>query len=68
MAEYGYEVWFDGQALMQSSNADIWFESEIDAEDEAKDAISQKIDEWKSDSSWDGETINDFEIKIIERI
>ena len=65
--EYAYEVWYEGQALVQSANADEWFESKTDAEDEAEATISEILDEWKSDGCWDGEVKEDFDIKIIER-
>lgn len=67
MTEYAYEIWYEGQALIQSANADEWFESENEADDEARDAIIELLDDWKSDGCWDGEVEEDFDIKIIER-
>lgn len=67
MTEYAYEVWYEGQALVQSANADEWFCNETDAEDEAEATISEILDEWKSDGCWSGEAEEDFDIKITER-
>ena len=65
--EYAYEVWYEGQALVQSSNADEWFESENEADDEARNAITDLLNDWKSEGCWSGEAEEDFDIKIIER-
>lgn len=67
MTEYGYEVWFEGQALTETTQYDDWFESEEEANEAACDYIRDKIDDWKSDGCWDGEVEEDFDIKIIER-
>ena len=67
MNKYAYEIWYEGQAIQQSANADCWYDSEVDAEDDAEVAISDIIDEWKSDGVWSGEVEEDFDIKIIER-
>lgn len=67
MTEYGYEVWFDGQCLSETTRYDDWFESEEEANEAACDAVREHIDTWKSDGNWDGETFDDFEIIIKER-
>ena len=67
MTEYGYEIWYEGQAIQQSANADDWYDTEAEAEDEAELAVSETIDEWKSDGVWAGEVAEDFDIKIVER-
>lgn len=67
MTEYGYVVWFEGQSLTETTNYDDWFASEEDAYEAACDAVRDKIDEWKSDDTWDGETFDDFDITIKER-
>lgn len=67
MKEYGYEIWLDGQCLIDSENCDEHFDSEEEANEVACDAVRDRLDEWKSDGCWDGETFEDFDIRIIER-
>ncbi len=67
MTEYAYEIWYEGQAIEESANADNWFDSEANADEEAESAIIGIIDEWKSDGCWSGEAEEDFDIKIRER-
>lgn len=67
MTEYGYIIWFEGQSLTETTNYDDWFETKDDAYEAACDAVRDKIDEWKSDDTWDGETFEDFDITIKER-
>lgn len=67
MTEYGYIVWFEGQSLTETTMYDDWFASKEDANEAACEYIRDKIDEWKSDDTWDGETFEDFDITIKER-
>lgn len=67
MTQYAYEIWYEGNAIQQSANADSWFDSEVDAIDEADASISEILDDWKSDGVWAGEAEEDFDIKIVER-
>ena len=52
----------DGRAAKQHAE----FESEEEATEEAKADIEGRIEQWKEDSSYLGETINDFDIRIKE--
>ena len=62
-----YEIWFDGQCIMDRAGVDdTEFESEEEALEEAYEETEDKIQEWKEDGSWDGETLEDFDIRIKE--
>lgn len=57
---YSYEIWMSGCMLCQGDG----FESEEEATEEATTRIEDIIDDWKIENSYDGETIEDFEIII----
>ena len=65
MTEYGYEIWFDGQCLTESY--DMTYETEDEAYDEGKAEALDRIEEWKSEGCYDGETLDDFDIRITEK-
>ena len=58
-----YEVWMDGQCLTES---DYDFENEIEAEEEGRQAAEDRIQMWKDDDVWDGETLDDFDVRVKE--
>ena len=57
---YSYEIWMSGCMLNQGDG----FESEEEAEEGATTQIEDIIDDWKIENSYDGETVDDFEIII----
>lgn len=59
-----YEVWFEGQCLIDSDNVDAEFESEEEALEEGTEMAEDRIQEWKEDGSWDGETLADMDIRV----
>ena len=63
---YKYEIWFDGQCIIDSDNVDTEFETEEEAMDEGLDEANQRLYEWKVNGCWSGETIEDFDIKVKE--
>lgn len=65
-AMYKYEIWFDGQCIIDSDNVDTEFESEEEAMEEALEVAEDRIQEWKADGSWDGEKLDDFDIRVKE--
>lgn len=63
---YKYEIWFEGQCIIDSDNVDTEFESEEEAMEEALEVAEDRIQEWKADGSWDGEKLDDFDIRVKE--
>lgn len=63
---YSYEIWFGGSCIINGLNANELFEDENEAEEVAKDAVVDRINDWKIDECYDGETEEDFNIEIIE--
>ena len=63
---FKYEIWFDGQCIIDSDNVDAEFESEEEAMEEAKADVEGRIEQWKEDSSYLGETVDDFDIRVKE--
>ncbi len=56
-----FELWFDGNMLTES---DYEFDTEEEAEEEAKDTAEYKIQLWKIDDAYSGETVDDFDIRL----
>lgn len=52
---YYYKVYYESTLLRDSSELDEFFETEEDAEEEARDFIEDRIEQWKSDMAWDEE-------------
>ena len=52
---YYYKVYYESTLLRDSSELDEFFEDYEDAEEEAKDFIEERIEEWKADMAWDEE-------------
>lgn len=52
---YYYKVYYESTLLRDSSELDEFFETYEDAEEEAKDFIEDRIEQWKSDMAWDEE-------------
>lgn len=64
---YKYEIWHDGSCIIDRAGYDdTEFESYEEANEEALDVAEDKIQEWKDDNCWDGETLEDFDIRIID--
>ena len=63
---FKYEIWFDGQCIIDGDNVDAEFESEEEAMEEAKADVESRIEQWKEDSSYLGETVEDFDIRVKE--
>ena len=63
---WGYEVWHDGQCLIDSENADVSFESEDEALEEGTWEAENRIQEWKDEGTWNGETLEDFDVMTKE--
>lgn len=59
---YKYELWLDGNMLTE----DEGFDTEEDAEEEGRTAAEDRIYDWKANGCWDDETVDDFEIKVME--
>ena len=59
---FGYEVWNGGSCL----HSDTGFEDEDEAREEANASIETIIQDWKLEEAWEGETAEDFEIKVFE--
>lgn len=52
---YYYKVYYESTLLRDSSELDEFFENYEDAEEEAKDFIEERIEQWKADMAWDEE-------------
>ena len=64
---YKYEIWHDGSCIMDRTGADdCEYETEEEALAEANSEAENKIQEWKDDDAWSGETVEDFDIRIKE--
>ena len=59
---FKYELWMDGNMLTEESG----FENEAEAEEEGKQAAEGRIQMWKDDDAYSGETIDDFDIRVKE--
>ena len=57
-----FELWHDGQCLREEDG----FETESEAEEEGKECAKQRIQYWKDEDAWDGETVDDFDIRVEE--
>lgn len=62
----GYEVWLDGNCLIDSANSETMFEDSEEAYNEASDDVIDKLNDWKAEGTWNGEEFDDFEIKVKE--
>lgn len=61
---YKYYIFMDGQLLTESYEME--YETEEEALEEGKQEIRDRIDDWKSEGCYDGETMEDFVIEIKE--
>ena len=59
---FKYELWMDGNMLTEESG----FEDEAKAEEAGKQAAEDRIQMWKDDDAYCGETIDDFDIRVKE--
>lgn len=57
-----FELWHEGNCLHEEEG----FETEVEAEREGLQSAKDRIEMWKSDNAWDGETVEDFDIKVKE--
>lgn len=60
---YRFELWFDGQCLHEDDDV---FESEMEAMEEGIESAIERINLWKMEDAWHGETVDDFDIRIKE--
>ena len=60
---YRFELWFDGQCLHEDDDV---FESEMEAMEEGIESAVERINLWKREDAWHGETVDDFDIRIKE--
>lgn len=58
---FRYELWFEGNCLTET---DYEYETYWEAEEEASLDIEGRIDDWKANDAYNGETENDFEVII----
>lgn len=64
---YKYEIWFDGQCIMDRTGVDdMEYESEEEALEAGYEEAEDRIQEWKEDEAWDGETLADMDIRVKE--
>lgn len=63
MMRYKFEIW-DSETMLTDSPYD--FETEEEAMEEGLAEISSRIEEWKSEGCWDGETVEDYDIRVKE--
>lgn len=65
---YKYEIWFDGECIMdRTSYDDCEYETEEEAREEALEDIKTRIEQWKEDGGYNGETVEDFDIEIVDQ-
>ena len=62
---YKFEIW-DAGSMLTDSPYD--FETEDEAMEEALAEISSRIEYWKIEGTWDGETVEDYDIRVKENI
>lgn len=60
---FKYEVWMDGNCLSES---DYEYETEQEAMEDGIEVAKGRINDWKFDNAWNGETLDDFDIKVKE--
>lgn len=58
---FGYEIWYEGNCIRSNDG----YETEEEAEEEARVDIADQINDWKLEGAYHGETEDDFEIRII---
>lgn len=58
---YTWEVWYGGSCLHEDEEI---FDTESEAEDEAKEFCKNRMEQWKLDGAYDDETLDDFDIVI----
>ena len=57
-----FELWHDGQCLHEEDG----FETEAEAEEEGYYSAEQRIQYWKDENAWSGETVEEFDIRVKE--
>ena len=62
---YRYEIWYDSSCLHEDDDV---FDTEKEARAEAEAFCLDRIEQWKLDGGYNGETIDDFNINIIDVI
>lgn len=60
---YKFELWHEGNCLTES---DFEFADEEEALEEGTYAAEDRIQEWKDQGCWDGEEIEDFDVRVKE--
>lgn len=64
---YKYEIWHEGNCIIDRTGVDdAEYEFEDDAYDDAEYEVIERIQGWKDDGCWDGETLDDFDIRVKE--
>ena len=57
-----FELWHEGNCLHEESG----FDSEEEATEEGYEAAEDRIQMWKDDDVWNGETLDDFDVRVKE--
>lgn len=64
-----YEIWFDSSCIIdRTSDDDCEYETEQEAMEEAIEDVINRIEQWKCDDAWHGETVEDFDIRVKEAL
>lgn len=63
---YKFEVWFDGQCIRASAEADTYYDTKEDAEEEGNAEVISIMEDWEVEGCYEGETVNDFEVRVLE--
>ena len=65
---YKYSIYFDGECIIDRTTCDdVGFETEDEAREDATDRIEERIEQWKEDNAYHGESATDFYIDIVEQ-
>lgn len=64
---YYYKLYYDSTLLRDSSELDDYFETEEEAEEEGKNAMESRIEQWKFDDAWnEKDDVRYFDVVVIE--
>lgn len=65
---YRYGIYFDGECIIDRTSCDdSCFDTEDEAREDAAYSIEQRIEQWKEDGAYHGETALDFYVDIKEQ-
>ena len=60
---FKFELWMEGNCLTES---DYDYDTDQEAMEDGIESAKDKIMLWKMEKAWDGETIDDFDIRVKE--